>query len=319
MVTALVTVLLLSAPAGASARVAPIRAEGAPATPAVPLSGPEDVTALCKRLVPTERLRAKGDAVERGEAEAQHERARGQAVTARYALTISGDKLTFAPYDGPEQRLALSDTAPFRLSPAVTLFLSDARGLPVQVNAAVARRVLAAQTAARLALRLVFDLPDEAVCTSDRRGQRFTLGVEPVEWTWLEGDGPLAVGSVAADRPPVSLAVGAQATVDVGEPIAGPSEARKAVIARRAELVACYAEGLKSSPELDGVVVVDLGAKVVVSADSTGSADLARCVERALGSLAGAARASVPIRFELSLPRAGGGAATPEADGAAAR
>jgi hypothetical protein len=126
------------------------------------------------------------------------------------------------------------------------------------------------------------------------------------------------MGGVASDRPAVSLAAGAQATVDVGEPIAGPSEARKAVLARRAELVACYAEGLRRAPGLDGVVVVDLGPRVAVSADSTGSADLARCVERALGSLAGAAAASVPIRFELAMPRAGAEASPAAAEPAAA-
>ena len=134
-----------------------------------------------------------------------------------------------------------------------------------------------------------------------------------MEWTWLEGETALAWGGVAADRPAMSRAAGAQPAVDVGEPIAGPSEAKKAVIARRAELVACYAEGLEREPSLDGVVVVDVGAKIAVSADSTGSAELAGCVERALAPLAGGAAASVPIRFELAPPRA-----VPAAEGAGA-
>lgn len=323
MVSALALSLLLAAPgsSGTPARtVAPIRAQGAPAAPVVPLAGAQDVIGLCRGLVPTERLRPRGDAVERGEALGGHEAARAAAIRARYELVVPAGRLTFAPYDGPEGRLEVAEPATLRLSPAVTVFATEERGLPVRVNAALARRVLAAQAAGRLTLRLVFDLPDEAVCTSDRRESRFTLGVEPVEWAWSEGGAVLALGGVAEDRPPVSLAVGAQATVDVGEPIAGPSEAKKAVLARRPELVACYAEGLRTAPALDGVLVVDLGARVAVSADSTGSADLARCVERALGPLAGMAAASVPIRFELSLPRgteAGAGAGA-EASPAAA-
>lgn len=306
MVTTLLTVLLLSAP---------LRAEGAPSTPVRALSGADDVAKLCRRLLPTERIRPKGDAVERGEAEQQHETERDEAIAARYALVAPAAKISFAPYDGPEQRLAVSEPAALRLSPAVSVYATMERGLPVQVNAATARRILAAQAAGRLALHLVFDLPEDAVCGGDHRGQRFTLGVEPVEWGWFDGETELVVGSVAADRPPVSLAGGAEATVDVGEPIAGPSAARKAVLARRADLVACYAEGLRRSPALDGVVVVDLGARVAVSADSTGSADLAKCVERALGPLAGAGKpASVPIRFELAMPKAetGTGGVAPE-------
>lgn len=309
MASPLATVLLLALAAPALAApaakpAAPIRAEGAPPAAVTPLSGAADVRQLCGRLVPTERLRSKGDSVDQGEAEAGHEEERDLAIAARYALVVPAGKLAFAPYDGPEQRLSVSEPATLRLPPAVVLYATDARGLPVRVNAALARRILAAQAAGRLTLRLVFDLPDDAVCGGDRRGLHYTLGVEPVEWTWYDGDEALAMGGVAADRPAATLAVGAQATVDVGEPIAGPSEARKAVLARRAELVACYAEGLQRSPALDGVLVVDLGARVAVSADSTGSADLARCVERALGPLAGAAPASVPIRFELSLPKA---------------
>ena len=89
----------------------------------------------------------------------------------------------------------------------------------------MARKILAARTAGRLGLQLVFDLPDDAICMVDRRGKRTTLGVEPVEWSWRDGETVLAWGGVAGDRPAVNLAAGAQPAVDVGEPIAGPSEA----------------------------------------------------------------------------------------------
>jgi hypothetical protein len=305
MATALLAALLLAA----APSEPPIRAEGAASpVPVVALAGAEDVVALCRRLVPTERLRPSGDAVDQGEVEADHEAARDQAVSGRYELVLPAEKLAFTPYDRSAQRLSVAEPATVRLSPAAVIYATDEGGLPVQVNATLARKILAARAARRLSLRLVFDLPDEAVCGADRRGLHFTLGLEPVEWSWTDGDEVLATGSVAADRPAAGLGAGARATVEVGTPIAGPAAARKVVLARQADLVACYAEALRGSPSLDGVVVVSLGPRVAVSADSTGSPDLARCVERALGALAGASPASVPIRFELALPRSDGGA-----------
>jgi hypothetical protein len=92
--------------------------------------------------------------------------------------------------------------------------------------------------------------------------------------------------------------------VDVGEPIAGPPEAKKAVLARAADLEACYAEALKRDPGADGVLVADLGGqRPAISADSVGDPDLATCVQKVLGPLAPAAgRLAVPIRFELEPP-----------------
>jgi hypothetical protein len=184
----------------------------------------------------------------------------------------------------------------------VRLWATEDRTLPVRVDAAAARRILAAQRAGTLSLRLVFDLPDDATCGSDLRGKRYALGLEPVDWTWLDGQAALARGTTSGDRPALSLAQGAEPLVDVGEPIAGPSEARRAVLAHRAELLTCYRRALEQEPALDGLVVVDLGPKVGVSADSTGSSDLTACVEKALATLAAGARTSVPIRFELLAP-----------------
>jgi hypothetical protein len=311
-------ILLLAAtpPEPAPAQPASLRAEGAPQLQTSALAGADDVASLCRRLVPAERLRLKGDALEQGEARTRQEALRDEAITGRYEITVPAAKLAFAPYDGPEQRLEVAEPATLRLGTSASIVAMDARGLPVQVNAAIARRILAAQAAGRLSLRLVFDLPDDAICASSRRGKAVSLGVEPVEWMWLDGGAPLAWGGVAGDRASVSVAVGGQPTVDVGEPIAGPSEAKKAVLARRAELAACYAEGLRRAPALDGVLVVDLGPRVAVSADSTGSDELARCVEKALAALAGTEAASVPIRFELALPRDGGVSSAVEAPSA---
>jgi hypothetical protein len=107
----------------------------------------------------------------------------------------------------------------------------------------------------------------------------------------------------------LTAAQGARPRVEVGEPIAGSAEVKRAVIARAAELQGCYAEALKRDPALDGVVVIELGPpRLAVAADSTGSAQLTACVGRVLEPIAAAAaeRAAVPIRFELVPPPADG-------------
>lgn len=300
MVPLLAALLLSASPEPSQS---PIRGEGAPAVEVRTLAGSADVVGLCRRLVPAERLRPAGDAVDQGEAWSRQEAGRDESLGGRYRITIPGARLAFAPYDGPERRLSVAEPATLRLDGgAVVLTALEARDLPVHVNAAMARRILAARAAGRLQLELVFDLPDDAICGQDRSGRRYRLGVEPVEWSWRDGQELLSRGGVSDDRPAVSAAVGAEPAIDVGEPIAGPPEARKAVLGHRNDLAVCYAEELRRDPGADGVVVVDLGARVGVSADSTGSAALTSCVERALAPLAGSARASVPIRFELATP-----------------
>jgi hypothetical protein len=39
---------------------------------------------------------------------------------------------------------------------------------------------------------------------SDRRGRRVTLGIEPVDWSWVDGEKVLARGGAGADRPVVN-------------------------------------------------------------------------------------------------------------------
>jgi hypothetical protein len=253
--------------------------------------------------VPAERLHPAGDAVAQGVAQAGQKAGRQEAIVARYEITAPAGKVAFAPYDSDEQSLEVVEPATLRLGDGGAVLTATLdRALPVHIDAQLASRILEAQRAGRLGLRLVFDLPDDATCSGDRRGHRFTLGVEPVEWSWLDGDASLAWGGVSGDRPGVPATLGAQAVVEVGEPLAGAPSARKAVEARRAALEACYAEALRGDPALDGVMVVELGRRVAVAGDSTGSEELARCVEKALAPLASLARASVPVRFELALP-----------------
>ena len=306
MTSTLAALLLAAVPAGKP--TAPIVSAAAPAPdrPAVRLATAEDLARLCAALQPPERLRGGGDAVERGEAETKHDEARDAALTERYEVIVPASGLAFAPYDGPERRLALSE--PVQLAVAdgsARLWPTEERALPVEIEAAVARKMLEAQRAGTLSLALTFDLPDDATCGSGARGKKFTLPVEPVSWRWSDGASVLARGGAATDRPLLTAAQGARPKVDVGEPIAGPAEAKKAVLARSADLEACYAEALKRDPGIDGVLVADLGGqRPAISADSVGDADLAACVQRVLAPLAPAkgGKGAVPIRFELAPP-----------------
>lgn len=313
---ALATLLLAlagSSPAGSPAAARVPAVEGAPEIAPARLASPEDVVALCRRLEPAERLRAKGDAVALGEAEAAHARAREEAIVGRYEIVVPAAKLPFAPYDAGAQRLLLERGGFIALEGgAARLWPSLEAGLPVEVDAPAARRVVEAQAGGTLELALVFDLADEATCGSGPSGKsRYTLPIEPVAWSWRAGGEVLARGGAGADRPLVTAAQGASGRVAVGEPMAGPRDARRAVQERTPALEACYAEALRRDPGADGVLVAELGGpSPAIAADSVGDAELAACVTRALGGAAGTAgvglTVAVPIRFELVPPAAAG-------------
>ena len=312
-VLSVLLVAAAAAPAGKpEARPAPkaaLRAtDPGPDRPATLLATPDDVAKLCRALEPTERLRPKGDALERGEAEARQDGEREAAVVGRYEVRVPAQGLAFAPYDGPERRLALVEPVQVPIADGTArLWPTEERSLAVETDPAGARRVLAAQRGGRLALDLVFDLPDDASCGKGARGKKYTLPAEPVSWRWTDGEVVLARGGAAVDRPLLTAAQGARPRVDVGEPIAGPAEAKKAVLARGPDLEACYAEALRRDPGLDGVLVADLGGqRPAISADSVGDGELATCVQRVLAPLAPAqgGRVAVPLRFELEPPGA---------------
>jgi hypothetical protein len=307
---ALATLLLAAAaPGGMPVGPAVVRADdpGPDRTPAR-LATPDDVTRLCAALQPAERLRPPGDAVDRGEAEVRHEDARDAALGERYEVTVPAAGLPFAPYDGPERRLALTEPVQIPVGDGTArLWPTEERSLPVDADAGVARKVLQAQRDGTLSLALTFDLPDDATCGSGARGKKLTIPIEPVSWRWLDGTAVLARGGAGADRPFLSAAQGARPRVAVGDPIAGPVAAKKAVLARATELEACYAEALRRDPGIDGVLVADIGGqRAAISADSVGDVDLAACVQRVLGPLAPAqgGKVAVPIRFELEPPGA---------------
>ncbi len=273
----------------------------------VRLQKPDEVAALCKALVPVERLRGPGDAIQRGEAEARHDAERDAALERRYEVVIPGSNLTFSPYDPKERRLALSYRVElWGAGGAARVWAAEDRGLPVEVDPAIARRVLAARKAGTLALAIAFDLPDDAACGGGTsRPRRFVITMEPVGWTYLDGETVLARGGAGSDRPLVTAAQGAKPQVVVGDPISGPVDAKGRVAARAADLQACYADALRRNPATDGVLVAELGAAgASLAADSVGDPALAACVKKALERLGGGGKAAVPIRFVLEEPTA---------------
>jgi hypothetical protein len=297
-----------AAPAGKApaTRAVPVvsHAETGPDKVPVRLETADDLARLCRTLEPAERVKPAGDALERGEAEARQETARRAALQERYAVRVAAAKLPFAPYDGPERRLALQEPVQLPVADATArLWPTEHRDLAVEADAAAARRVLDAQRRGALSLELAFDLPEDATCGTGARGKKFTVPVDPVSWRWLDGEAVLAQGGAAAERPLVTAAAGAQPKVEVGDPISGPLDAAKLVLARGGELEACYREALKRNPGTDGVLVADIGgARTAISADSVGDEQLAVCVQQALAALANGARAAVPIRFLLAAP-----------------
>lgn len=302
--------LVLAATGAAAHPAGSAAAPGAPAQrpperAAIPLAAGEDAARLCRALEPVERLRPAGDAVARGEAAASHGAEREAALAATYEAVVPAASLAFAPYDGPERRLSLSEPVqlPIAGGAARAWPVAD-RDLAVAADAAVARRILEAQRSGTLSLALAFELPEEATCSPGARGTAPAFPIEPVSWRWVDGGAVLARGGAGADRSLLTVAQGAVPRVEVGEPLAGPVEAKQAVLSRVAALEACYAEALERDPGADGVLVADLGGHdPAISADSVGDAELAACVRRALGPLAAqGGKVAVPIRFELGAP-----------------
>lgn len=295
----------LTVPPLAGAAPPAIRAVGVPGPAPQALASAEDVKRLCRALEPAERLRGGGDAVAQGEEERSHDLARDRAIVGRYEATVVASKVPFAPYDRATDTLSVKESAQLPVAGGTAmLWPTMERGLPVELGAAEARRIVEAQRQGKLGLVLVFDLPDDATCFASLRGDRFMLAVEPVAWRWTDGDAVLAHGGAASDRPLRGVTEGAKPVVRVGDAISGGIDARRVVLAHLGDLDACYADALKRVPALDGVLVADLaGAAPTITADSVGDEALAACVRKALHDAAGR-RATVPIRFVLQGPGA---------------
>ncbi len=292
--------------------VGPGRAEEKP----VFLDSPKQVEALCASLVPPERARFRGDALERGKAETQHQGERAAAFGRRYRVEIPGSRIAFAPYDEDEGELALSPRVVLTAARgALRVWASEDPELAVKVSLAEARRILDAQRAHALTLSLIFDLPAEdrggSPCAHIAGSRLYTLAVDPVSWEHASKGEVLARGGEGADRPLVTAAQGARPAVEIGELVGGGGELRRAVTARSKDLDACYRAALQRSPALDGTLVVEVSLRgagapsVRVTVDSVQDDQLAACVQGAVAKASfpkGTAQASVPIHFALQAP-----------------
>ena len=90
---------------------ATVVAIGPPGPAPRPIASAEELAALCAALAPAERLHPAGDALQRGEASGRQRAGRDGALVARYAVTLPGGPLAFAPYDAAEHELALAEPA----------------------------------------------------------------------------------------------------------------------------------------------------------------------------------------------------------------
>jgi hypothetical protein len=311
-------------PAGADAprAVAPPAATAA-AEPAA-IDGAEAAGALCRALVPTDRVRFEGSALERGDAESSHAAARDEAIAATYLLTVPAERIRFAQYSPDERTLSLYRHAlPANADGSVRLNPTVDGGLPVEVDPQTARRILAALERRALTLDVTFALPEEeeSPCFHVPGARSYTFAAEPVAWAYVADGAVLARGGRGADRPLVSARDGAQPRVRLGRAMEeGEGDARDlrvAALDRLEEVEACYASALDRDPFIDGAVVADVelpagrGApgKVRIAADTVHDADLVTCVRDVLATLevrGGGSRAFLPIHFALEQPRADG-------------
>jgi hypothetical protein len=282
---------------------------------AVRLQTPRQVQELCASLAPIERVRFRGDAVERGKARTAYRAARSDAFDRRYQVEVPGSQIVFVPYAEEEGELAVSPRSPLAaVRGMLRIWGSEDADLVVPVGREEARRVLEAQRARTLLLRLTFDLPDEEVdgspCAHAAASRVYTLAVEPVSWVYTSRGEVLARGGEGADRPMITMAQGARPVVEVGEPLQGDSELRRVIAARNRELTACYTSALERDPTLDGTLALEVRANrgkapsVRVAVDSMQDGALAGCVREVVSrpGLPGGVGATIPIRFTLAAP-----------------
>ena len=166
---------------------------------------------------------------------------------ARYEVVVPAAGLAFAPYDGPERRLALTEPVQLPFADGTArLWPTEERALAVEVDAAGARRVLDAQRNGTLSLALVFALPDDATCGTGARGKKFTLAVEPVAWRWP--------AETRSSRAAARRSIGRSSPRRRGRAPASTSATRSRGRRRRrrrcspasSELEACYARGAEA-------------------------------------------------------------------------
>ncbi|HTP24829.1 MAG TPA: hypothetical protein VMK12_04120, partial [Anaeromyxobacteraceae bacterium] len=166
--------------------------EAAPQSPA-PLDSPREVRALCEALAPSGRIApSKENAVDRGRAELAHDTRRQAALDGRYQVAIRSERLRFADYDADERELSLSERSFLATAgDSLQIWATHDVGLPVTVDVASAERIMQATARRALVLRLIFTLPDDEdglSCGHASGSNRYSLGVEPFRWEYVEGN-----------------------------------------------------------------------------------------------------------------------------------
>src|SRR6266496_202283 len=135
------------------------------------LDTPAQARALCDALTPTERLRPKGNAVERSRAGAEHAARREAALNGRYRVTIPAGRLWFAPYDAEERRLELSERAFLTgAGGALHVWAVESAALPVALDTAAAERLMQAAQRKTRALQQNPGLDGSVVAEVDAGG-----------------------------------------------------------------------------------------------------------------------------------------------------
>lgn len=279
------------------------------------LESPSHVRALCEALEPSERLLPRGDVVQRASAEMAHDSRREAALDARYRVQIAADRLRFGEYDPDEKQLVLSDRAFLSAaSGSIQVWPLESAGLPVTVEPAAARRIMQAAARKTLTLELTFTLPDDpdVTCGHANGSSRYSLGVDPFRWEYLDRGRVLARGGEGSDRPIVTAAEGARPRVRIADPIGGGRELRSAVEASEKDLEGCYQRALQQNPALDGSLVAEVelaggAARAVrMAADSVQDDAMTGCVTGIISRVAFPegedVRADIPIHFELEPP-----------------
>ncbi len=313
--------LALAAPQAQPAIVAETSPRTAAPVAAQPLESPSQVRALCEALNPSERLIRKGDVVAQARAEAEHDARRDVALSGRYRVGISADRLRFADYDPGEEQLALSKRAVLAAAGGtLRIWPVEDGGLPVTVDVAAAQRIMEAAARKTLALTIAFTLPDdddEVACVHPNGSRRYALGIEPVGWEYVDGEQVLARGGEGADRPIVTAAEGARPRIRVSDPLGGGGrELRSAVEAREKDLEGCYQRALQQNPGLDGSLVAEVefgrgASRVRIAADSVQDEAMTACVTGVISRVefprGQEVRADLPIHFILEPPPAESG------------
>jgi len=269
----------------------------------------EEARQLCAALeLPERAARAARGASPERVAEAQLERRR-RAREHHYLLDVDGDGLHF-DVDPDGGRLSLTERSALRgAGQSLRVWLASDPELATEVTAEAGRRIAAAARRGGLVLRLLFALPEDgelALCSHPPGSREWSLGVEPLAWSWLLRDRLVAQGGRQAAPPAEVPRLGPRVVVEEPLGLADPSAVLRALQEQRGALERCRAGARGGGPEGTLAVELELPAKegrpraVRVALDALHDAALTRCVLRALGrsSLpAGKGRVQVPVRF----------------------